>query len=81
MVDANAILSNIFFTAYMFYWNCRKSLNSKLYANSLIGVGVVSSLYHSSRGKVRKYMRWADYTMIGTATIVSCQFNHERIFL
>ncbi|XP_040373466.1 uncharacterized protein LOC112200125 isoform X1 [Rosa chinensis] len=47
----------------------RKNLNTKLYANSLIGVGVASSLYHCSRGKLRKYMRWADYTMIATATV------------
>ncbi|OVA01734.1 hypothetical protein BVC80_9071g66 [Macleaya cordata] len=47
----------------------RKNWNSKLYANSLIGVGIASSLYHSSRGKVRKYLRWADYTMIATTTV------------
>lgn len=47
----------------------RKNLNSKLYANSLIGVGIASSLYHSSRGRLRKYLRWADYTMIATATV------------
>ncbi|TYI43502.1 hypothetical protein ES332_A01G174700v1 [Gossypium tomentosum] len=47
----------------------RKNLNSKLYANSLIGVGVASTLYHSSRGKLRMYLRWADYTMIATATV------------
>ncbi|KAJ4974757.1 hypothetical protein NE237_007931 [Protea cynaroides] len=47
----------------------RKNLNSKLYANSLIGVGVASSLYHSSRGELRRYLRWADYTMIATATV------------
>ncbi|KAJ6899110.1 hypothetical protein NC652_025563 [Populus alba x Populus x berolinensis] len=47
----------------------RKNLNTKLYANSLIGVGVASSLYHSSRGKLRKYLRWFDYTMIATATV------------
>lgn len=47
----------------------RKNLNCKLYANSLIGVGVTSSLYHASRGKLRKYLRWADYTMIATATV------------
>lgn len=47
----------------------RKNLNSALYANSLIGVGVASSVYHSSRGQVRKYLRWVDYTMIATATI------------
>ncbi|KAM7463443.1 hypothetical protein LguiA_031564 [Lonicera macranthoides] len=47
----------------------RKNMNCKLYANSLIGVGVASSLYHASRGQMRKYMRWADYTMIATATV------------
>lgn len=52
----------------------RKNLSCKLYANSLIGVGVASSLYHSSRGKLRKYLRWVDYTMIATTTVVS--FNH-----
>lgn len=46
-------------------------MNTKLYANSLIGVGVASSLYHTSRGKLRQYLRWADYTMIATATVVS----------
>ncbi|XP_034700622.1 uncharacterized protein LOC117925657 isoform X2 [Vitis riparia] len=49
----------------------RKNLNCKLYANSLIGVGIASGLYHSSRGKLRKYLRWADYTMIATATVVA----------
>ncbi|KAK7273902.1 hypothetical protein RIF29_14969 [Crotalaria pallida] len=47
----------------------RKNLNSKLYANSLIGVGVASSVYHCSRGRLRKYLRWIDYTMIATATV------------
>ncbi|KAF3432178.1 hypothetical protein FNV43_RR26917 [Rhamnella rubrinervis] len=47
----------------------RKNLNTKLYANSLIGVGVASSLYHSSRGTIRKYLRWADYTMIAASTV------------
>ncbi|XP_011621183.1 uncharacterized protein LOC18421941 isoform X2 [Amborella trichopoda] len=47
----------------------RKSLNTSLYANSLIGVGIASSLYHTSRGEIRKYLRWADYTMIATATV------------
>ncbi|CAA3023542.1 Hypothetical predicted protein [Olea europaea subsp. europaea] len=47
----------------------RKNLNCKLYANSLIGVGIASSVYHASRGKLRRYLRWADYTMIATATV------------
>ncbi|KAK6134141.1 hypothetical protein DH2020_032091 [Rehmannia glutinosa] len=47
----------------------KKNLNCKIYANSLIGVGVASSVYHASRGKLRKYLRWADYTMIATATV------------
>ncbi|KAK7407502.1 hypothetical protein VNO78_09455 [Psophocarpus tetragonolobus] len=47
----------------------RKNLSSKLYANSLIGVGVASSMYHSSRGRLRKFLRWVDYTMIATTTV------------
>ncbi|CAI0431861.1 unnamed protein product [Linum tenue] len=47
----------------------RKDLNTKLYANSLIGVGITSSLYHSSRGEVRKYLRWLDYAMIAATTV------------
>ncbi|XP_010263211.1 PREDICTED: uncharacterized protein LOC104601524 [Nelumbo nucifera] len=47
----------------------RKNLNCTLYANSLVGVGVASILYHSSRGELRKYLRWADYTMIAAATV------------
>ncbi|XP_031286103.1 uncharacterized protein LOC116144816 [Pistacia vera] len=47
----------------------RKNLNTKMYANSLIGVGLASSMYHSSRGRLRRYLRWADYTMIATATV------------
>ncbi|KAL9148796.1 hypothetical protein ABFS82_12G067000 [Erythranthe guttata] len=47
----------------------QKNLNCKIYANSLIGVGVASSFYHASRGKLRKYLRWADYTMIATTTV------------
>lgn len=47
----------------------RKNFNTTLYANSLIGVGVASSLYHCSRGRVRKYLRWADYTMIAATTV------------
>lgn len=57
----------------------RKNFNSKLYANSLIGVGLASSLYHSSRGKFRKYLRWADYSMIATATVcLSRALNNEN---
>jgi len=47
----------------------RKNLNCKLYANSLIGVGVASSLYHTSRGRLRKYLRWVDYSMIASSTV------------
>ncbi|KAF7827668.1 fold protein [Senna tora] len=47
----------------------RKNFNSKLYANSLIGVGVASSIYHCSRGRLRKFLRWVDYTMIATTTV------------
>ncbi|KAJ8770251.1 hypothetical protein K2173_012660 [Erythroxylum novogranatense] len=60
----------------------RKNLNTKLYANSLIGVGVASSLYHSSRGKLRKYLRWFDYTMIATATMcLSGALRNENLKL
>ncbi|CAL9170306.1 unnamed protein product [Musa hybrid cultivar] len=47
----------------------RQNLNAALYANSLIGVGIASSLYHSSRGQARRFLRWADYTMIATTTV------------
>ncbi|XP_074274943.1 uncharacterized protein LOC141598987 [Silene latifolia] len=47
----------------------RKNMKCKIYANSLIGVGVASSLYHTSRGRIRKFMRWVDYTMIATTTV------------
>lgn len=49
----------------------RKNFSSKLYANSLIGVGVASSMYHCSRGRLRKFLRWVDYTMIATTTVVA----------
>lgn len=49
---------------------CRKNVKCRMYANSLVGVGVASSLYHASRGRLRKYLRWADYTMIATASVV-----------
>lgn len=47
----------------------RKNLNTAIYANSLVGVGIASSLYHSSKGEIRKFLRWADYTMIATTTL------------
>ncbi|KAG0485562.1 hypothetical protein HPP92_009641 [Vanilla planifolia] len=56
----------------------RKNLNSVLYANSLIGVGIASSLYHCSRGQVRRLLRWADYTMIATATICLSRALHSE---
>ncbi|XBH74166.1 hypothetical protein VPH35_101170 [Triticum aestivum] len=63
---------------------CRKTLNTTLYANSLIGVGVASSLYHTSRGEIRKYMRWADYTMIATTTLCltrALRDEHPRLLM
>lgn len=57
----------------------RKNLNTKVYANSLIGVGIASSLYHASRGKLRKYLRWVDYTMIATTTIVSASLLNPSL--
>ncbi|XP_006659428.1 uncharacterized protein LOC102714113 [Oryza brachyantha] len=62
----------------------RKNLNTALYANSLIGVGIASSLYHTSRGQIRKYMRWADYTMIATTTLClsrALQNEHPKLLM
>ncbi|CAM0912281.1 unnamed protein product [Alopecurus aequalis] len=62
----------------------RKTMNTALYANSLIGVGVASSLYHTSRGEIRKYMRWADYTMIATTTLCltrALQNEHPKLLM
>ncbi|XP_024542165.1 uncharacterized protein LOC112350356 isoform X1 [Selaginella moellendorffii] len=42
---------------------------TRLYADSLIGVGLASTLFHASRGEARKYFRWGDYTMIATSTL------------
>uniref|UniRef100_A0A0D9X856 Uncharacterized protein n=1 Tax=Leersia perrieri TaxID=77586 RepID=A0A0D9X856_9ORYZ len=64
--------------------SCRKNLNTALYANSLIGVGIASSLYHTSRGHIRKYMRWADYTMIATTTLClsrALQNEHPKLLM
>ncbi|KAL6846139.1 hypothetical protein ACP4OV_023587 [Aristida adscensionis] len=47
----------------------RKNFNTAIYANSLVGVGIASSLYHSSKGEIRKFLRWADYTMIANTTL------------
>lgn len=47
----------------------RKNMNCRIYANSLIGVGVTSSFYHASKGKLKSYLRWADYTMIAATTV------------
>ncbi|WOL20066.1 hypothetical protein Cni_G28868 [Canna indica] len=47
----------------------KRSLSTALYANSLVGVGIASSLYHCSRGQARRFLRWADYTMIATTTV------------
>ncbi|EFJ07308.1 hypothetical protein SELMODRAFT_133888, partial [Selaginella moellendorffii] len=47
----------------------RKKTVSKFYADSLIGVGAASSLYHASRGKARQLLRRGDYTMIATSAL------------
>jgi predicted membrane channel-forming protein YqfA (hemolysin III family) len=54
-------------------------LNAAIYANSLVGVGIASGLYHSSKGEVRKILRWADYTMIATTTLVSHIFHQAVV--
>eukprot|EP00252_Welwitschia_mirabilis_P012810 TRINITY_DN28344_c0_g1_i1.p1 TRINITY_DN28344_c0_g1~~TRINITY_DN28344_c0_g1_i1.p1 ORF type:complete len:275 (+),score=58.66 TRINITY_DN28344_c0_g1_i1:33-857(+) len=47
----------------------RRKAKQILYANSLVGVGVASSMYHMSRGESRKLWRWADYAMIAMASV------------
>ncbi|KAI5080876.1 hypothetical protein GOP47_0004059 [Adiantum capillus-veneris] len=47
----------------------RKELASRMYANSIVGVGVASSLYHTSRGDIRRVFRWGDYVMISTSAL------------
>lgn len=40
-------------------------------------------MYHASRGKTRKYLRWADHTMIATATMVGLideQFSYVKLY-
>ncbi|OEL13629.1 hypothetical protein BAE44_0025352, partial [Dichanthelium oligosanthes] len=37
--------------------------------NSLVGVGLALNLYHSSKAETRKFLRWADDTMIATTTL------------
>lgn len=55
----------------------RKKPAARLYANSLIGVGMASCFYHTSRGEARKIFRFGDYAMIATAALVwwyGCHF-------
>lgn len=47
----------------------RKKPAARLYANSLIGVGMASCFYHTSRGEARKIFRFGDYAMIATAAL------------
>ncbi|CAM6099813.1 unnamed protein product [Calypogeia fissa] len=42
---------------------------ARLYADSLVGVGVASTLYHVSRGEARKVFRFGDYAMIAFASL------------
>jgi len=50
--------------------NCRRILSTSLYANSIIGVEVGSTVYPVSCGEARKYARWGDYAMIAASTLV-----------
>ncbi|CDP04691.1 unnamed protein product [Coffea canephora] len=45
---------------------------------SYIFTWLASSLYHASRGKLRKYLRWADYTMIATTTVCLSSALHTE---
>eukprot|EP00899_Mesostigma_viride_P011223 jgi/Mesvir1/20100/Mv13341-RA.1 len=42
--------------------------NAGTFCNSVMGVGLASSLYHMSRGKHRKPARWMDHVAIATST-------------
>ncbi|MCO5589049.1 hypothetical protein L7F22_043014 [Adiantum nelumboides] len=48
----------------------RNRLAKKLYADSIVGVGLASSFYHSSRGNARQLFRYGDYAMIATSTLL-----------
>eukprot|EP00249_Psilotum_nudum_P008293 c21174_g1_i1 orf=243-1064(-) len=47
----------------------RNKLVTKLYANSIVGIGLTSSLYHGTRGEARKIFRHGDHTMIATSAV------------
>ncbi|KAI5075402.1 hypothetical protein GOP47_0009478, partial [Adiantum capillus-veneris] len=48
----------------------RNRLAKKLYADSIVGVGLASSFYHSSKGGARQFFRYGDYAMIATSTLL-----------
>lgn len=48
----------------------RNRLANRLYADSLVGVGLASGFYHSSKGEARQLFRWGDYAMIATSTLL-----------
>lgn len=56
--------------AWVFATLCRQRLATRMYSNSIIGVGVASTLYHTSRGESRRFFRFCDYSMIATTTMV-----------
>lgn len=47
----------------------RKKVATKMYADSVVGVGIASGFYHSSKGGARQLFRWGDYAMIATSTL------------
>ncbi|KAJ7565540.1 hypothetical protein O6H91_02G064800 [Diphasiastrum complanatum] len=55
----------------------RKRLVTRLYADSVVGVGLASSLYHSSRGEIRNVLRWGDYVMIAAANLCLSRVLHK----
>lgn len=48
----------------------RNHFANKLFADSVVGVGVVAGLYHSSKGEARRFFRWSDHVMIATSALV-----------
>ncbi|KAH7292880.1 hypothetical protein KP509_28G002200 [Ceratopteris richardii] len=48
----------------------RNGLAKRLYADSVVGVGLASSFYHCSSGDARQLFRYGDYAMIATSTLL-----------
>lgn len=56
----------------------RSKLAKRLYADSMIGVGLASVFYHCSKGEARQFFRWGDYAMIATSTVLLSRALREN---